>query len=109
MARSRPSRASPVLPLALPAAAPALRLAELLDLRAAGPLAAELLALCGYDVAIDASHVHKLGGQCLQVLLSARAGWLGDGMRFRVVAPSQGFTECLALLGATDHLPTEEA
>ena len=98
-----PALTSPVL------ASPVLRLPDVLDLRAAGPLSAELLALSGSNVEVDASHVHKLGGQCLQVLLSARACWQGAGLRFRVIGPSQGFTESLALLGATSHLPTNEA
>ena len=102
-----PSPVSPSL-VSLSPVSPALRLQQILDLRAAGPLAAELLALSGCDVDVDASTVHKLGGQCLQVLLSARAYWQGEGLGFRVVGPSQGFTEGLALLGATSLLPTYE-
>jgi chemotaxis protein CheX len=85
---------------------PALMLPDVLDLRAAAPLAAELMARRGQDTELDASRVRKLGGQCLQVLLSAQACWQAEGRRFRVVAPSSDFTEGVALLGASSLLPT---
>lgn len=85
---------------------PAMVLPEVLDLRAAAPLAAELMGRRGLDTELDASRVRKLGGQCLQVLLSAHACWQAEGSRFRVVAPSSDFTEGLALLGASSLLPT---
>jgi chemotaxis protein CheX len=77
-----------------------LRLGQVLDLNAAGPLANELLAVRGRDVEVDASAVERLGAQCVQVLLSARATWDADGVAFAVVAPSVEFTSTLALLGA---------
>jgi chemotaxis protein CheX len=76
------------------------RLAQVLDLNAAGPLAHELIALRGRDLEVDASAVERLGAQCLQVLLSARATWDADGAAFAVVAPSDEFTFTAALLGA---------
>ncbi len=85
---------------------PALVLPEVLDLRAAAPLAAELMARRGLDTELDASRVRKLGGQCLQVLLSAHASWQAEGGRLRVVAPSSDFIDGLALLGASSLLPT---
>lgn len=75
------------------------RLGPVLDLNAASPLAAELLALRGRDVAVDASAVERLGAQCLQVLLSARRTWDADGAAFAVVSASDDFTTTLALLG----------
>lgn len=83
-----------------PESAAVLRLNQVLDLNAAGPLAHELLALRGRDVDVDASGVERLGAQCLQVLLSARATWDADGAAFAVVSPSDEFTSTLALLGA---------
>jgi chemotaxis protein CheX len=77
-----------------------LRLGQVLDLNAAGPLASELLALRGRDIDVDASAVQRLGAQCLQVLLSARATWDADGAAFAVVSASDEFTATLALLGA---------
>ncbi len=85
---------------------PALTLPEVLDLRAAAPLAAELMARRGLDTELDASRVRKLGGQCLQVLLSAHACWHAEGVRLRVVAPSGEFIDGLALLGAASLIPT---
>ena len=82
---------------------------DTLDLRAAGPLAADLLARRGQDVAIDASAVQRVGGQCLQVLLSARMTWAADGLAFRVVTPSPEFTEGVALLGAADLALAQDA
>lgn len=76
------------------------RLGQVLDLNAAAPLAHELLALRGRDLEVDASAVERLGAQCVQVLLSARATWDADGAAFAVVSPSSEFTSTLALLGA---------
>lgn len=76
------------------------RLPEVLDMRAAGPLAAELLERRGRDIDLDASDVGRIGAQCLQVLLAARACWETDGAALCVVRPSSGFIEGLALLGA---------
>jgi chemotaxis protein CheX len=82
----------------------AVRLGRVLDLNAAAPLAAELLALRGRDVLVDASAVDRLGAQCLQVLLAARATWAADGAAFELGSPSDEFAATLALLGA----PVEE-
>jgi chemotaxis protein CheX len=76
------------------------RLGQVLDLNAATPLAAELLALRGADVEVDASAVGRMGAQCLQVLLSARATWGEDGFAFAIVAASRELTAVLELLGA---------
>ena len=80
----------------------ALLLPDVLDMRAAAPLAAGLLERRGCEVELDASNVRRLGGQCLQVLLAAHACWKADDLPFRVVSPSTGFSEGLALLGASD-------
>ncbi|MBY0422066.1 MAG: STAS domain-containing protein [Parvularculaceae bacterium] len=70
-----------------------------LDLPAAGPLARELLAARGTEVAIDASKVERFGALCLQVLLSAQKTWTEDGRRLAVIAPSEAFTLGLARFG----------
>lgn len=80
-------------------------LPEVLDVRAAGPLAAEMLERRGAGLDVDASEVRRLGGQCLQVLLAAQACWEGEGLRFRVVSPSDDFVEGAALLGAPSFAP----
>ena len=76
------------------------RLAEVLDLNAAGPLARQLMAVRGRNVRVDASAVSRMGAQCLQVLLSARATWNADGASFALVSASSEFASTLALLGA---------
>ena len=50
-------------------------LQPILDLQAAEPLRAELMALRGRPLSLDASQVTRLGGLCLQVLMSARKIW----------------------------------
>jgi chemotaxis protein CheX len=73
-------------------------LTEILDLRAAAPLAIELLLFRGADIKIDASRVERLGTQCLQVLLSAAATWRHDGATLDIVHMSPRFVEGLELL-----------
>ncbi len=79
--------------------APGVRLAEILDLKAAAPLASELLSHRGQPVEIDASQVSRLGGQCTQILLSAVATWRADEVPLSIRDPSASFLESLELLG----------
>lgn len=81
-----------------------MQLAEVLDLSAAAPLAATLLARRKKATVIDASNVQRLGGQCLQVLLAAAATWKDDQAVFRIDAMSEEFREGLRLLGATPEM-----
>lgn len=76
-----------------------LELPEVLDLKAAAPLAAEFLAHRGGELSVDASRVQRLGGQCLQVLLSAAMTWKADELPFALVNPSDDFLGGLARLG----------
>lgn len=88
---------------------PALDLPPALDLRAAPDLAASLLAHRGGDVSLNGSAVRHLGGQCLQVLLSAQRTWAEDGRAFRLLAASQELRAGAALLGATELFCREDA
>ncbi|SFI54539.1 STAS domain-containing protein [Aerobium aerolatum] len=81
------------------AAAGSMTLPSELDIKAAIPLATELLALRGRDVAIDASQIERVGAQCLQVLLSAAATWHADGADFTLSAPSAPFSDAVRLAG----------
>jgi chemotaxis protein CheX len=81
-----------------------LTLPEIMDLSAAGPLAKALLALQGKPVSVDASAVQRLGGLCLQVLLSADRSWAERKVPFTVVKPSHAFRDCAELLGAQSLL-----
>ena len=84
------------------AQAAVLRLAPALDIKAAVPLAVALIALRGADLVLDGSQTTRIGGQCLQVLLSAQAAWEADGHAFSLADPSADLTDGLALLGAAD-------
>jgi chemotaxis protein CheX len=77
----------------------AYRLAPVLDLNAAGALHADLLARRGAPLEIDGGDVQRLGGLCLQVLLSARRTWAEDGLPFNLATPSEPMSSALALLG----------
>lgn len=86
-----------------------LTLPAILDLKAAAPLAERLLAARGSTLTLDASAVERMGGQCLQVLLSAVSTWKADGASLSIAEPSAGFTAGLSLLGLTeDELMTKE-
>jgi chemotaxis protein CheX len=53
-----------------------------LNLIAAAPLKAQFLARRGETLYVDGANVARVGGQCLQVLLSARKTWAADGMEW---------------------------
>jgi chemotaxis protein CheX len=88
--------------------APALKLGETLDLCAASSLTEALRAARGRDLEIDASDVRRVGGQCLQVLLSATAAWTADGKAFAISNPSSDFIEGMTLLGAPQLVQPNE-
>ena len=77
-------------------------LAPVLDLQAAEPLRAELMALRGRPLDLDASQVTRMGGLCLQVLMSARKIWSEDGVCLTVDQPSLAFSEQLAAFGGPE-------
>lgn len=76
-----------------------LELPAVLDLRAAKPLADALLAVIGKPLTLDASKVEKLGGQCVQVLLSAAKTWDAHGGDLEIADPSPAFVAGLGILG----------
>src|SRR5215471_15408996 len=77
-------------------------LASSLDMTAAAPLKAQLLAARGTPLELDASCVRRLGAQCLQVLLAAEAHWSGEGLDWRICDPSPEFAEAAGLMGRRD-------
>jgi len=79
----------------------AIVLAQVLDMNAAEPLKAELLARRGQPTTLDASNVERLGGLCLQVLLSARKTWAADGVDLTISPQSQAFSEQWTAFGAS--------
>ena len=80
-------------------------LAENLDLKAAAPLRTALMEARGAPANIDATNVQRLGGLCLQVLLSAEATWATDGQPFTISAASPAFAEGALRMGAQSLVP----
>lgn len=74
-------------------------LPETLDLRAASPLATALLSARGGGMRLNGSHVKTVGGQCLQVIVSARQTWERDGMPLTIVNPTEEFLAAFADAG----------
>ncbi len=74
-------------------------LSEVLDIKAALPLAEGLLGQRGSELVIDASRVERLGAQSLQILMSAVSTWHADGLSIEFVDPSEPFVQALELLG----------
>ena len=72
---------------------------EALALRLAVPLV-PFQQLSAVDLTIDGASVDRLGGLCLQVLLSARRTWQADGVNLRLGSVSQSFADQWAAFGA---------
>lgn len=70
-----------------------------LDIKAAVPLAAGLVAARGADLVLDASQVERVGAQCLQVLLSAAATWSADGHALAIEHASPAFADAVRIAG----------
>ena len=77
-----------------------LELPEVLDLKAAAPLHAQILELRGAPLTIDASKVQRLGGLCLQVLVAADAAWKSDDQDLTLAQPSPEFDAGWSLFSA---------
>lgn len=81
------------------------RLMPILDLRTAASLLAELRQARGRAIEIDASAVERVGGLCLQILLSARRQWTLDGLQWSVSNASPQYLEWMTLMGAEELIP----
>ncbi|ALN71196.1 STAS domain-containing protein [Aureimonas sp. AU20] len=87
-----------------------LALPSVLDITASAGLHTTLLAHRGTPLALDASAVKRLGGQCLQLLISANRTWVADGVPLRLSGVSEAFERDLGLMGLTcDELLQREA
>jgi chemotaxis protein CheX len=80
-------------------AAEALSLPPVLDLVAASALLEAFQARRGTNLRVDGASVQRLGAQCLQVLLAARAAWAADDETLVVENHSEDFLATLELLG----------
>ncbi|OYV40162.1 MAG: hypothetical protein B7Z81_02395 [Acidocella sp. 20-61-6] len=81
-------------------------LPSVLDLVAASDLLAAFQSHRGHPLEVDGSDVQRLGGQCLQVLLAARAAWAADDQTFMLENFSDEFMATLDLLGVTPQALT---
>ncbi len=68
-------------------------LPAIVDVRAAEPLKAELMAVRGQPVTVDAASVERLGGLGLQVLMSAVRTWRADGQVLTFINVSDALAE----------------
>ncbi len=76
-----------------------MKLPAILDLTAASPLKDAFLSNRGRDIQIDGTDVQRLGAQCLQVLLAARATWDADGHKLLITSYSAELIAALELFG----------
>lgn len=76
-----------------------LALGERLDLTAAPPLAADILALAGADLQLDAAATTHFGAPGLQVIRAAAKSWAGAGHRLSLENLSTDCADQLALFG----------
>jgi chemotaxis protein CheX len=88
---------------------PPVRLAEVLDLSAAGPLARALLERRGRPTVIDARLARRPGAQCLQVLLSAIRTWESDAVPLAFANCGPLLIEHLRFLGIEPTVFTDGA
>ena len=75
-----------------------------LDGLAAASLFEVLTPLVGTDIMIDASHVERIGGLSLQILLAAVSTWKVDGGALEFTNLSLDFVTGLELLGICPQL-----
>ncbi len=82
-----------------------LALARRLDAAAAGRLGAELLALRGRPVLIDAGGVELASGLALEVLVAAARQWRLDGHALEIGHGSPAFQAACETLALEGELP----
>ena len=75
-------------------------LPAVLDIQSAEALRVQLLDARGHSLTLDGSAVERLGGLCLQVLLSAQRTWAADGHALVVETASEAFTDQWNAFGA---------
>jgi len=76
-----------------------LALQEVMDLRAAAPLAARLLAAQGSSLVLDGSKVRRIGAQCMQLIVSAHLTWERDGLNLTLARASAELVEAFEIAG----------
>lgn len=79
-----------------------------LDSSTVSGLVQSLLSLRGRDLDLCGMNVERVGGQGLQVVLSAFETWSADGQRLRIVDPSVALCRGLEMLGFPFGEPAPE-
>ena len=79
------------------------RLRPVLNVTSAMATARQFLELRGRNIRVDASQVQHLGGQTVQILLSACRSWAEDGNAFAIAECSEKFIDDLKLFGFAPH------
>ena len=87
-------------------AAGGLDLPEVLDMVTASRLLEAFLGQRGQALGVDGGGVQRLGAQCLQVLLAARAAWAADEQNFVVENVSEDFLAAIELMGVAPDMLT---
>lgn len=85
------------------------KLAPVLDYRAAAPLREELLAQRHKVIVVDGAEVQRLGGQCIQVLVSAARTWAQDDVAFSIVNMSPDMNRALGHVGMETYFSEASA
>ena len=86
-----------------------LKLAPVLDFRAAGALRDQFLAQRGKPIEVDGGDVQRIGGQCIQVIAAAQRTWLQDGVEFILANPSPEMLRALGHVGMDSYFAEQAA
>lgn len=86
-----------------------LKLAPVLDFRAAGALRDQFLAQRGKSIEVDGADVQRIGGQCIQVLAAAQRSWLQDGVEFTLINLSPEMLRALGHVGMDSYFAEQAA
>lgn len=78
-----------------------------LDLPAAGPLTADLLARMSADLTLDAAQVTQIGALCTQVIASAAVSFAAAGHSLTLINTTDRVIEQLRNLGFTPETLAE--
>ena len=76
-----------------------IELAPSLSLSAAESLLSEFNSKRGFDLTVDASKVERIGGVCVQIILSAVKTWRDEGRAFIIETPSDAFCQSVSGFG----------
>lgn len=81
-------------------------LPAMLSINAAAELRKDLLHLLdgSGSIEVDASEVERITTPCIQVILAMEKSAASAGRKFRVIAPSEAFSDAFKTLGLSSYL-----